>query len=280
MPFFDFHIHTKYSLCSRRKGRYSYPDVAKKILSLGLDGFGTSDHSHYCFENNSFLKKQKKQQSKLHLEETGLVGLEITIQNQKGDLGVHPKYLDLVDYKIISEHVHKSLPFSKFHGTKRKVRKWINKDYDFYLPKIKRIINDSTTLKVNAINRNPRSILAHVFNFPVGLRIVPAILYERLDDVLEAMQTAEVALELHHSHMYGYNLSNQDADAWKAAGDSNIREFIRHLFRRAKDYSLHYSLGSDAHRLRDIFPKQKWQSFLEQVDISESQLITPSFFTD
>lgn len=280
MPFFDFHIHTKYSSCSRRKGKYAYPDVAKQIPSLGLDGFGVSDHSHYRFTNASFLKKQKKQQNMLNLEEKGLVGLEITILNQRGDLGVHPRYLDLVDYKIISEHVHKSLPFSEFHGTKRKVRKWIKKDYDFYLPKINRIINESTNLKLNAINRHPRSILGHIFNFPLAVRIVPPILYERLDDVLEALQSAEVALELHHSHIHAYNLSKQDADAWKAAGDSNIREFFHHLFHRVKDYSLHYSLGSDAHRLPDMIPKDKWQNFIKQVNISESRLITPLFFSD
>ncbi|MFX0103576.1 MAG: hypothetical protein ACFFCS_28700 [Candidatus Hodarchaeota archaeon] len=254
--------------------------MAKEIPSLGLDGFGTSDHSHYRWQDVSFLKKQKKQQHALHLEGTGLVGLEATILNRGGDLGVHPRYLDLVDYMIISEHVHKSMPFSEFYNTKRKVRKWIAKDYDFYLPKINRIINDSTTLKLNAIKRNPRSIFGHVFNFPLGVRIIPPILYERLDDVLEAMQSAEVALELHHSHINAYNLSKQDADAWRAAGDSNVQEFIHKMFHRAKDYSLHFSLGSDAHRLTDIFPKQKWQAFIKQVNISESQLITPLFFSD
>ena len=181
MQFYDFHIHTEYSGCSRKHGRYSYNDVADHIRNVGLDGFGVSDHCNYRAYKPNFLKIQKEQQKLRQLEDTGLVGLEVTILNRKGDLGLHPRYRKLVDYIIISEHSHIAKIGSEFYNTKKKVRSWIEKDYLQYLPRIEDIIKKLVELQVKGISRNSRSILAHVFHFPFNLRIVPPIIYEQVD---------------------------------------------------------------------------------------------------
>jgi histidinol phosphatase-like PHP family hydrolase len=274
---FDYHIHTKYSSCCKQD--YNYLDVWKKIQEFGLDGFGTSDHSNYKSYNASFVYEQFKMQKENHLENKGLVGLEISIISKKGTLGVDPKILRDIDYKIISEHVHIAKPFSGFFTFKAHFQK-LMKNYPKNENKIKKEFDNLLKLELNGIKNHPKSILAHIFRFPVNHGYFFNFLYDRVDQILETLQASNVALELHSSYVGGIALTNDQAEEQKKGGDpeSNRFTFYEYLTKRIKDYSLKFALGSDAHRLDNLKPKSEWQDFLQKINVHESQLVTPEFF--
>jgi histidinol phosphatase-like PHP family hydrolase len=275
MPFFDFHIHTKFSSCCKQY--YFYPDIWPRIKESGLDGFGVCDHSNYRSFNASFVLEQKKQQKDLHLEQTGLVGLETSIVNRRGDLGVNPKLLPSLDYLILAEHVHVAKPFSGFFTFKAHMLK-LMQDYPHTELKINKGLDKLLELELNGIRRNHRTIFAHILRFPVHLGFITPKVLEMTDIILESLQTYEIALELHSSFKNGFNISPEKMKVSQFKSDYSMHEFFHHLAHRMRSYSLRYALGSDAHNLAHLYSKIKWQAFLEQIGVVESQLITPEFF--
>jgi histidinol phosphatase-like PHP family hydrolase len=275
MPFYDFHIHTRHSSCC--KEAYGYPEVFQKISELGFDGFGVADHSNYTGFNASFIDEHRKYQKSLHAEQKGLVGLEISITNQNGDLGVHPKFLQQLDYFIIAEHVHIAKPLSGYFTFKARMLKWMA-DYPNSEAKINRGLEKLLDLELNAIRRYPHSILAHIFRFPVNNHFVTPKIFEMTERILEALQANEVALELHSNFLHGYFLDDAAASKHHWHTDASIRDFYRNLAHRIHKYTLKFALGSDAHKLTSLHPKSEWEKLLTAINVQENQLVTPVFF--
>jgi histidinol phosphatase-like PHP family hydrolase len=282
MPYFDFHIHSKYSRCC--KENYTYKDIWERIQECELDGFGVSDHSHNKIYTRpeKFIPKYKKSQKELQLEQKGLVGLEVSIYNLEGDLGIHPKVIELLDYIIFSEHVHKAKPFTGIYRLKSKVRHLLENIQENEAKILKEVDNVidmqiRTLLKYNDIVNGPK-ILAHIFKFPQNVGYLPQKIFDRLDEVLEALQNTNTALEIHKSHFIKYYSSDAVAAKRIVAGENTHKDFIHYLFKRAKNYNIKYALGSDAHRLREIKTKKQWKDFLQDLNITEKELITPNIF--
>jgi histidinol phosphatase-like PHP family hydrolase len=145
----------------------------------------------------------------------------------------------------------------------------IDKDLDRLMP-----------LQLNGIKKNPNSILAHILNFPLSIKYLPLKMFDMADKILEQLQESNVALEIHASHIKGYRLDTNIAEKQRIAGEITLPEFYRYLYHRARNFSIKFALGSDAHNLAHILNKNEWISFLSSVGIHESQLITPDFFNN
>jgi histidinol phosphatase-like PHP family hydrolase len=277
MPFFDFHIHTHFSSCCKQD--YGYQEVARHAAAIGLDGFGLSDHSYYTKRDLDVIIAHKKEQQSLNMENQGLVGLEISIFNKKGSLGVYQKALPLLDYKILAEHVHVAKIFSGFFTFKKKFI-YLMQNYPANQPKIKKMLDQILEMQLNAIQRHPKSILAHLFRFPTTHGYFFHDLYEMMDEVLSALQSAESVLELHSNFVNGINLTLEEANTRKKGGDKGISplDYYKELSHRIKQYSIQFSLGSDAHRLENMHSKEEWTKFLEKIAVPEKSVITSNFF--
>ncbi len=266
MPFYDLHIHTKYSGCCKED--YDYTDVADQIPSE-FDGFGVSDHCNYSRFKPSFLVSHRKQQDVLDLRGTGLVGLEITILNTKGDIGANPKYLSQLDYYLISEHVHIAKLFSEFFRVKKKMRKHLRTPERSHSKIRKTIINVAELMKAG-IRANPNTILAHIWRFPRNVDYIDAYMLERTEEICDLALANEVAIELHRS----FFMSLQNPKAPKTQGGYSSFEFADFLFRLLQKHQVKLALGSDAHRLGHVGRLENWQEVLAKYNISERRFVT------
>jgi histidinol phosphatase-like PHP family hydrolase len=273
MPFFDYHIHTKNSSCCKQD--YTYLDVWQNIQKLGLDGFGVSDHYNYHKYDRSFIHSQRTVQQQNQLEKKGFIGLEISIMNYKGDLGLPKAFYSALDYMIISEHIHVAKPFSGFFSTKKRMLLWA-KSYPQTKTKVDYELDRILHHVIEGIHKHPRAILGHICNFPVNHGFVPPKTLEMIDPILEALQSVGGILELHHN-FYGI-MTNDTEEPMKYKDCLTRKAFYNELTKRMHRYSIKFSLGSDAHRLDSLLSKAQWQTFLTKINISESQLAVPAAF--
>ncbi|MBD3352642.1 MAG: PHP domain-containing protein, partial [Candidatus Lokiarchaeota archaeon] len=247
---FDFHIHTKYSGCSRKHGEYDLIEAFNEVKSRGYDGMGVSDHCNYKSYKKpaNFLTTQRNKIQDQNLVGTLLLGLEITIINKKGDLGANPKYLDRLDYYIISEHCHLSKLFSEFFRLKKKFVKWIRDGKEAKLKKTADYITDMT---VNAVQRNPYSILAHIWRFTRGRGYYSPYTLDKTEEIIESLQNTPVAFELHNSMIHTLMLSDEEDRKRhqlilkKVAPNLHNqilspKKYMEEVFKIAKKYDIYY----------------------------------------
>lgn len=290
---FDFHIHTKYSGCCKED--YNVIDAYNKAEDRGYTGIGVSDHCNYKGYRapGKFLIEQRKQISLNGLTDKVKLGLEITILNRKGDLGVKPKYLEKLDYYIISEHVHIAKLFSHFYRIKKKTKKRLKAGKK--LDKIEKSIHEIATMVVNGAMRNPNTINAHLWRFPRNVNFLSTLVLEQTPRILEALQNSRVAFELHSGIVGMLMLTDEESDQLHEKNLKEIhpdfhelllppKEFGAELLKMMKKYDLKYALGSDAHRLNQVGRIGKnnhadsVKKYLASIGINEKELVTPEFF--
>ncbi len=263
-PRWDFHVHTHYSGCCKED--YGVLEAWDQAKTNDFDGIGISDHCNYRAYNAGFIFDQKNLVEKNGLSENVKIGLEITIVDPKGRLGVHPKYLQALDFHIISEHLHIAKLFSPFYRVKHKIKRWYA-DPKNYQNKLRKFHANHRALYLNGIHQHPRSILAHVFRFTRGRQIFDPVLLELGEDICEAAQTSEVAIEVHSGFLKA-----------ALADPSPHREFVLSFFRICQKYDLYYSLGSDAHNLRNVANFEDLPNALAILGVPTKRIIDPSFF--
>lgn len=264
VPAWDFHVHTHHSGCCKED--YDILDAIARARERGCAGIGVSDHCNYKRFNASFVFDQKRAITKSGLRPHARVGLEITILDPKGRLGVHPKYLEALDYYIISEHLHIAKLFSPFFRIKHKIEKWYAAPTK-YQAKIRRFHARYRALTLNAIEANPRTIFAHAYRFPRKHRVFDPVLLELAEDLADAAQAANVAIEVHS----GFLAAGLGEDTPHAA-------FVREFFKICTRYDLAYALGSDAHNLANVGRFPRLAEALHGLGVSPRRLITPAFF--
>jgi histidinol phosphatase-like PHP family hydrolase len=291
--FFDFHIHTKYSSCCKED--YVLTDAYKKAKERGYEGIGVSDHCNFKSYSapSKFLMTQKNAITSNNLTDQLLLGLEITIVDRKGNLGVNPKYLKMLDYYIISEHVHIAKLFSEYYNMKQKFRTIITSGTKPYL--IPTYIQSVQELVVNGIKKNPHSINAHIWRFPRNVGYYSTELLDKTDLILEQLQNSAVAFELHNSFFSYFQLTQEESNTIHTKNLSSIhksfhetlvdpKRFVQELLKKASKYDIFYSLGSDAHKINDIGRFGSMQSAdkliecLKSMNIPLKKIITPEFF--
>ncbi|MHA1341262.1 MAG: PHP domain-containing protein [Promethearchaeota archaeon] len=295
MRFFDLHVHTKYSSCCKQD--YNLIDAYYKARDRGYAGIGISDHCNYKSYRKPafFLREQKDLINKNKLNDKILLGLEISIINHKGDLGVNLEYLKMLDFYIISEHCHLSKPFSEFFRIKNKFKNWIQNYGSKKIEKIHGFIDYMGELMINAIKRNPKTILAHIWRFIRNRGFYTSYTYSLTEKIMESLQENEVALEIHSSMAHLLMLSKQESEEIYEKITNNVhfslkediippKEYIEEIFKISKKYDIFYSFGSDAHRIEDIGKIGKIKdakslpNLLKIIGISERKIIDQSFF--
>lgn len=291
---FDFHIHTKYSSCSVKHGPYDLIQAYHAVREHGFDGMGVSDHCNYRGYSApaKFLKEQRELIKSNKLSDSLLLGLEISIINKKGDLGVNPAYLKMLDYYIISEHCHLNRMFSDFYHLNSKFIKWVSEGNN---PKIQKTIDFLTELMTNSINKNPYTIFAHIWRFTRHRAFYSTTTLDKTDLILDALQSKNVALELHASMIGALTMSKkEDEEVFeriKSKVSSKLHDnlispklYVEEIIKRSLKYNLFYAIGSDAHQIKNIgqfgnINNANWlKSFLIDLGIKESKLVTPKFF--
>ncbi|MHA1822096.1 MAG: PHP domain-containing protein [Promethearchaeota archaeon] len=287
-------MHTKYSSCSRKHGEYTLLDAYKTAKSRGYDGIGITDHCNYKGYKAPyyFLREQRKMIEDNNLSDNIKLGLEITIINKKGGLGVNPKYLKLLDFYIISEHCHLSKLFSDFYRLKDKFVKWLREGNK---RKVDETIVFLKDLMINGIKKNPNTILAHIWRFSRNRGYHSIKTLEATEEIMDALQHNHVALELHSGLLNSLllnDIENQNLHESYLKKLSPVfheeiitpKEYVKKIIKISKKYDVYYSFGSDAHQLKDIgiFGKLKSPNdllaFLKEVNISKKRIVTPEFF--
>ncbi|MHA1731563.1 MAG: PHP domain-containing protein [Promethearchaeota archaeon] len=260
----DFHVHTKYSGCCKED--YGVVDAYHAAVARGCAGIGVSDHCNYRSFNAGFVYTQREAIERQGLGGRVLVGLEVTMLDG-GRLGIHPKYLAALDFVIIAEHLHIAKPFSKFFRVKHKIKKWYAEPSK-YQRKIRDFHAKHRELYLKGIAANPRSILAHPFRFTRTRGIFDPVLLDLGEEICEAAQLNEVAIEVHGSFL-------------KAAlgADSPHRRFVLEFFKTCGQFDLQYSLGSDAHKLSEVGRFEGLEEALGILGVARDRIITPAFFS-
>lgn len=236
-------MHTKHSSCCKQD--YDVLDALRAARERNCEGIGVTDHSNYARFNAGFVADQRAAVLRAGEGDRVLVGLEASIVDSRGRLGIHPKFDRLLDYKVIAEHLHVAKPFSEFHRVKHKIRKWYA-DPAKHAPRLRRFHAKHRLLYLNALKENPGTVLAHPFRFFRSRGLLDPVLLDLAEEVAQQAQESRVAIEVHGKFLAAAN-----------GEPSSHREFVLQMFRAFAKYDLKYALGSDAHRLERVghFPR-------------------------
>lgn len=241
-PFVDWHVHTRYSSCCKED--YGVIEVGEAAETLGLAGVGITDHSNYQRHNVKFLERQRQEMVTFGMQSRMRLGLEVTILDRKGTLGVNPKALDRLDFIILAEHLHIAKIFSEFHNIKDKAVKWRDAGD---VEKLRDLGAKTNELMIAGLRYSPpHTILAHPWRFFLSRKIYEPELLDLTPRLCEVAQERGVAIEMPGIHLKYWEARDQDRPPY---------EFIRSFWRIVGGFDLRIALGSDAHRLQDLrFP--------------------------
>ncbi len=232
-------MHTKYSGCCKED--YGVFEVGESSEKRGLAGVGISDHSNYPRQNVKFLEIQRQEIITFGMQARMRLGLEVTILDRKGHLGVNPKVLNRLDFIILAEHLHIAKIFSEFYHIKDKAVKWRDAGNVEQLRDLGMKTQELTCAGLKS--SPPHAILAHPWRFFLSRKIYEPVLLELTPRLCEIAQERGVALEMPGGHLKAWGNRTQQRPLY---------EFIRSFWRIVGGYDLRISLGSDAHRIADL----------------------------
>ncbi|MBQ8452001.1 MAG: PHP domain-containing protein [Clostridia bacterium] len=173
----DYHTHSKYSRWLH--GKNTIEEIAIEANEAGLEEVAITDHGfkHLFRTNKENIKKARKEIDEINKwsKTKVLLGLEADIISENGDLDVDPETMAMLDILIIGYHRMIKTNFAGFFGAQ---------------PKTPEAREKVTRAFVNAINKNPVSIVAHVNS------ILNADLYE----IGVACREKDVLVEINNRH--------------------------------------------------------------------------------
>jgi histidinol phosphatase-like PHP family hydrolase len=238
-PFVDWHVHTRYSECC--KENYGVFEVGETAEKAGLTGVGIADHSNDQQQNVKFLQTQRHEMITFGLQSRMRLGLEVTILDRQGHLGVNPKALDRLDFVLLAEHLHIAKMFNEFHGIKTKAPKWHDAGN---VEKLRDLgVRTHELMCAGLQSSPPHAILAHPWRFFLSKQIFEPELLELTPRLCEIAQERGIALEMPAAHLKVWLDRDQQRPKY---------EFIRSFWRIVGKYDLRIALGSDAHHLEDV----------------------------
>ncbi|MHA1681546.1 MAG: hypothetical protein ACTSUE_11080 [Promethearchaeota archaeon] len=272
-PISDYHVHTSASGCCKQD--YGVLDAWNQARSRGIELLGITDHD-VPFKNQ-FLTSHGKMAEK----EDGLfLGLEASIRNIKGKIQVSRANLDLLDYLLLSEHVHIMPGWTLLRKGKDNLkRNWWNDSQNQYL--VEKFYDRHALMTRNALKRNEPDILAHPWRFPWHGGFLDVATIDAYEPVIKELGKLDVKVEFSRSIM---SLLVQDLNGeWNAARDEEEHApwkgnyshevlspvpFFKLFFGRCRQEGIHFTLGSDAHRLEDIAAFPPLHDILDGVGLS------------
>ncbi|MHA1792741.1 MAG: hypothetical protein ACTSVI_08865 [Promethearchaeota archaeon] len=259
----DYHVHTKASSCCKED--YGIIDAWREAQEKGIKFLGISDHD-VPFKN-TYLKKHKKDVNAI---DDVFLGMEISIRDVKGRIMVSKENLSLLDYKMISEHVHVLPSWMFLYKGRRNFLKWWKTPE--LLWKIEKFYRRHVLMTENALKRNEPDILAHPWRFPWHAGILDIATIDASRDVLKVASKLDVKIEISRSILslikkdeageLEMPLEQNENKKWKGEYFHEIERpitFFKSYFQACQQEGIFFTLGSDAHRLVDVgnFPDIK-----------------------
>ncbi len=212
----DYHTHTKYS-----HGLGTIEENVEVAISKGIKTIGISDHGYkhltYGIKLND-IYKMREEIDKLNLKYKDiniLLGMECNILDNKGNIDVNDKILDVCDYVMAGYHFG-SAP-SSLKGACNHFLNYTNKMITIGSEKAKEY---NTLAVINAVKNNNLFIVTHPGD-KGGVYI---------EEIAKVAKEYDTLLEINSSH--GYLNSKQ-------------LEEIKHIKNK-------FVIGSDAHIPKDV----------------------------
>ncbi len=259
-PLVDWHVHTRYSSCCKED--YGVFEVGQAAEELGLAGVGITDHSNYQRHNVKFLATQRQEMVTFGMQSRIRLGLEVTILDRKGNLGVNPKALERLDFIILAEHLHIAKMFSEFHKIKEKAVQWRDEGDT---EKIKDLgVQTQELMCAGLQSSSPHAILAHPWRFFLSRKIHEPSLIDLTPRLCEVAQERGIAIEMPGSHLRIWADRSQQRPDY---------EFIQSFWRVVSGYDVRIALGSDAHRLADLGVFPELSSAFNDFGLSPNRLL-------
>ncbi len=220
----NLHTHSVFSKCS--KPEMIFEDMIRAAESFGLDTLAITDHSDLYDEINSVgnYRKLKKRLAKIDTNVRVLVGAELSAY------GVG-KFAE--PYRI-----DKEIEFSSYSCVHYHLDYWEQpkdrspRGYAEHMLKVLSALFDTDRADCIAHPFSPCKM--KFFGKSESEEMLRSITDNELGDILLKGENAECAWELHKSSVLCYP------------------DFYRRMFFIGREAGVHFSVGTDAHHLRDI----------------------------
>jgi len=178
---------------------------------------------------------------------------------------------------------------------KNKFLNWILNYGISRINKIHNFIDYMSELMINAIRKNPKTILAHIWRFSNNRYFLSPYILDKTEKIIEQLQDSQVALEIYSSMENWFNLTNEENETIYQKILNKIhpslkceiirpKEFITEIFKISKKYDICYSFGSDGHSLSNVGKIGKIKnanellSLINKIGINENKIVTREFF--
>jgi histidinol phosphatase-like PHP family hydrolase len=276
-PSSDFHVHTHYSGCC--KETYGIKEAWDAARDRGIETLGISDHD--VPYKNQYLKKQHAIASKL---ENVLLGMEVSIRYGDGKILVSRKNLQLLDYFLISEHIHIMPSWTLMKKGRKNFKSWWKDPGERF--KIEKFYQKHAMMTYKALEKNKPDILAHPWRYPWHGGILDKATLEVYEKVLHLAGKLGVKIELSRSVMSlvisdleGKGVENfelEEFPSWKGQMEHELMrpvEFFKLYSRSCVANGIEFTLGSDAHRLVDIANYPDLDKIIKTLAIPEKIII-------
>jgi len=261
------------------KEDYGIPEAWQVAQARGITALGISDHD-VPFKNG-FLKKHYKITSGL---ENVFLGLETSIRSESGKIMVSKRNLALLDYLMVSEHIHIMSSWTLLRKGRKYLEKWWTNPEMQY--KVEKFYKKHARMTLNALKKYKPDILAHPWRFPWHRAFFDNATLEVYEPVLQIAQKYGVHVEISRAIMsivdeelQGNLKSKIDYSGiktWDGEYHHEVMqpvEFLKQYFRTCKELGVKFTLGSDAHRIEDIGKFPKIEVFMKHFNISEKDII-------
>jgi histidinol phosphatase-like PHP family hydrolase len=273
----DYHVHTSASHCC--KERYGPIDAWKAARERGIEHVGITDHD-VPLKNGYLEAHERAVQGKEGL----LLGLEVSIRNERGRIQVAKRDLERLDYVLLAEHVHIMPTWTFLRKGRKAFAAWWRDPAKRHL--VEKYYDRHSRMTCIALERNRVDVLAHPWRFPWHQGILDRATIQASERVVSVAVEKGVKIEVSRGII---NLVRQEVEPghdrpvdlsaflpWKGTLKHEILppvEFFRLYFAMCQQLGAAFTLGSDAHKLADIGAFGNIDAFLLATGLREKNIV-------
>jgi histidinol phosphatase-like PHP family hydrolase len=266
----DHHIHTKASRCCHEL--YSLLDVAKRLQDLNYSYICVSDHIHYD-EDDRYFEMHIANATRLIKDGLSVpifIGGECTIVDLKGRIPNLRNSKGKLGYILLGDHY---IPETRINMDDLNLAKDILKClFQKDKHKLKEIINNNISIYIRGIERYKPQILVHPFSTLLRADFTHIDLIEGFEKVCEMCQNSGTAIELNNVQILDC-LENPKPNIIESPDIPQKPEFYRALMKVALSYDIKFSVGSDAHLLKNVGEISAVRKLIEKLDINKEKIL-------
>ncbi len=281
MAFGDYHVHTSVSHCCKES--YGIPEArTKAVLERGLPQVGITDHD-VPFKNQ-FIAKHKDTIQQNNWNDV-LLGIEASIRDEKGRIAISRKNLALLDYLMISEHVHIMPAYTLMRKGRKDLEHWWNDGGKRHL--VEKWYARHAAMTALAIERYKPDVLAHPWRYPWHKGFLDEATIHAYEPVLNAAAKHGVKLEISRVIM---TVVNRDLDGgqagqliqevstfkpWQGTVAHALLEpvaFFSKFYSTCQDSGITFTMGSDAHNLENVGDFPRLERFFDAIGLKQKNI--------